>query len=527
VNRLLAALAVVEAVVIVVLVAVLVTRPEAPATGGSDPLADSRAVAAPSSPAPPPRPEESRRPEAAKEPTATVLHGRVRRADGERIDRGWVSLVTSTGDSTTSRMDPQGYYALVGLAAGTYELHVRAEGAIPHRVALEIPLGAEAIRRDFELSNAITFRIRLVTPDGRDLVAAIAEQEQLSRQLRWNLRAGLSAIATAEPPPARLPATVHRSVTRNEVGELRTGPFGAESGGLGELSIRTALPVHVSALLRHVVLATVRIDRPRDEVEIIVDPRSVLDTLGGVTFRVRREGDPDLEEIRFGLNDAQGGGATEAKREGDRFTIAPAMPGRLELNVFGPPSTWELRHRIVEIAPGETLDLGVLEIGRAVTLSGRVVDEKGEPIAGAPLSYYERELPYRDQRPSRIGLRTDPDGRFQPIGLGPRRYVFRVAIKDRITQAFEVDLTGGPVENAVFRVGRGTPLTLVRGGGHTYLATGTVEDERGLVVTGFRLVKGWPRTYHLAPGRYTVVVDGGRRIPVEVGTAPGRPVVVD
>jgi hypothetical protein len=105
--------------------------------------------------------------------------------------------------------------------------------------------------------------------------------------------------------------------------------------------------------------------------------------------------------IRHEGGGMESGGADSAV-EGDRLRIFDLRPGRAEL-VLNAPGFARTPPRAIEAAPGETVDLGTIALSSGFTVSGRVLDAAGLPVAGAAVE--------PDWTVDRASI-TDREGRF-------------------------------------------------------------------------------------------------------------------
>jgi protocatechuate 3,4-dioxygenase beta subunit len=120
--------------------------------------------------------------------------------------------------------------------------------------------------------------------------------------------------------------------------------------------------------------------------------------------------------------------STPAARDGT-FAIRDVAPGKYDLRVRGPEFA-ELVVRDVTIAPGKPTDVGTLTVMRGRQLTGRVVDGKGKPVAGAKVRIgdmlfsmdgAEDQLEnFEEMAGMRTGI-TDQDGTFTLVGIGKKR----------------------------------------------------------------------------------------------------------
>ena len=208
--------------------------------------------------------------------------------------------------------------------------------------------------KDFTLQKAVELRIRVTTPDGRNLLDVLKETGA-PRGTRL-----LVPIATREIPGRRFEEVAGSLNGRFGVGRFEDhGPRVemAAPGSLGVLLLDCDLPVCVSLVHGQAVLQTRRVVTSEDEVTFVVSPEELLADLA--TLRVRvidAESGLAIARARVTL----GGGAcfdpgVATDPEGIA-TIERREPGRFDLKVAA--SGYELFRRPVDALPGELTDLG-------------------------------------------------------------------------------------------------------------------------------------------------------------------------
>jgi hypothetical protein len=535
-TRILAAIAIIEALVIAVLLfgrgpePVLPGRdaPRSPAATASD-----RELERPGAHQASPSPSDS----AGETPfKGALLIGRIADTEGNAIEgAGWVTLLPEGGKAYSLRLRKQdrGGFLRAGLAAGRYGLRVTAQGYRPIEDTLEVPDGAAIVRCDLVLERAIVLAIRFVTPDGDPLPAAINARMKGKPWLAHALLRTLTAVATKAAPGPRLPPSLSSAWSRYGVGEYRS----AELDGMepekddrhGTLEIRGPLPAHVSACVRSEVLATARLDAPTGKLDLVVDPDRIIGILSGVTFRVLTENGAPPKSVSADLSDLQtmGFGPAGMDAEG-RVTFDGRPPGEMQLTVSAPNT--EGFYRVVNLPPGEILDLGIIRLGRVVPLPGRVLDPEGKPVKGARISWTDSDRGWEKQRARMVFHQTDDDGRFT-LPLGPRRYRLCFAIRDGITWFENVDLTGAVPEDFTVRLGPGAPLRIEFADDVAFPMTLRLLDAGGHRIYGRTFTGAWPVSRILARGTYELVIrpgtDGEERRRIDLTSAEGATVTVD
>ncbi len=124
----------------------------------------------------------------------------------------------------------------------------------------------------------------------------------------------------------------------------------------------------------------------REEVKANVgdrDVRVVLPADGAITGKVvlAEGGSPAMFTLSLG---AWGSGITVATKDG-AFKVSDVPPRQYRLTIRGATFA-ETTLDAITIAPGKTVDLGTITVRKGRSISGRVVDSSGAPIAGATVS---------------------------------------------------------------------------------------------------------------------------------------------
>lgn len=144
--------------------------------------------------------------------------------------------------------------------------------------------------------------------------------------------------------------------------------------------------------------------------------------------------------VLVGGGEASRGGAGALSEASGRFVVEKVPPGRYQLMVRrngyasapgmggggGNPAT-------LTLAPGQHLKGIVLRLQPAAVITGRVIDEDGEPLAYARISamQYRYVRGKRQLVPSGGGATTDDRGEYRMFGLTPGRYYISAAYEDR------------------------------------------------------------------------------------------------
>ena len=124
-----------------------------------------------------------------------------------------------------------------------------------------------------------------------------------------------------------------------------------------------------------------------------------------------------------------------------KYELADVQPGRYNVNVNKAPyvsQNWGQRQpglpsKLVEVHPGETLDRIDFSLQRGGVVTGRVVDEFGEPLAGVQMQVVQSRTVNgrRDLQESSYG-NTDDLGEFRMFGIPPGQYYVKAIWRDTV-----------------------------------------------------------------------------------------------
>lgn len=206
----------------------------------------------------------------------------------------------------------------------------------------------------------------------------------------------------------------------------------------------------------------------------------------------------------------------------------PAAAGTYPLTISGPGFVTATKH--VTISEGKDTDLGTISVNPGRSISGRVVDTHGVPVAkatvaaGMMLTGGGAELYIKDESPGAKDTETDADGRFVLDGFPPAS-VTVVAGKADVGRSASVRLPASPdsatldlvlaattgLEGKITRNGTPLPDTVV------------IANPIGAVASNFFVVTGPDGTFaldSLAPGSYIVypMLGGGGGRPKDMFT---------
>jgi hypothetical protein len=160
----------------------------------------------------------------------------------------------------------------------------------------------------------------------------------------------------------------------------------------------------------------------------------VVDALSGqpladATVRLRIDGvGAPANQSRTVFSDAKGRFVFSRLPPSNRYVLSASRMGYVPREDRGPWSTIE-PSRPIRLALGDRqwrFDVRV-ELFRPAVITGRVVDERGEPVVGAYVQTHALfHLAGRPQYATAPGARTDDRGEYRITGLAPGRYVVSV-----------------------------------------------------------------------------------------------------
>lgn len=203
--------------------------------------------------------------------------------------------------------------------------------------------------------------------------------------------------------------------------------------------------------------------------------------------------EPSEENTRYGMPMMQRG---ETTADGTFTVTVSAGPYRVSAGATGYTASTPVEVRVTEREPA---DVDVL-LDRGITISGRVTDESGTPLAGADVFVMGDERPNRRKRSSTRGggpgnMRTNDDGAFSISGIEPGMVVvtarregfvpYRKAMQLDASTSLDVQLGRGlTLEGVVTRGGK--PLADVQIGATTAAVGGdhqpAITDRNGRFV---------------------------------------------
>jgi len=243
---------------------------------------------------------------------------------------------------------------------------------------------------------------RVTGPDGKPLegatVVAAAAEGNLFAMFREGGN-GETTDASGRYAFEGLPAGVRYNVTARKAGltDGDAGPIAIEPG-----SERQDLDIKLeSGAVITFRLVTVE-DVPVVETDVRVDPSRER--------RGRGRGG-----MRMGMGMGMGMVSPEQIVPGaeGKFTVKNLEPGTFDVTL-SPVDGADIVKEGVSLKNGETVDLGTLRVKESKSISGRITDANGEPVAGASIGSFWMEGGKGRMREAR----SRADGRYKLAGLG-------------------------------------------------------------------------------------------------------------
>lgn len=333
----------------------------------------------------------------------------------------------------------EGRFALPAAVRGRYDLFLLAEGYAPRRVSAVDLTEASTDLGAFTMNEGLRFEGRVLTEDGQAM-----QDATIRIQRPWQ-----PELNILHDEGQVLPAI--------------DGRFVAAGLGPGKHS--------VYAEAEGLVGASQTVDLPTDEpVELrLARGFTVQGRVEGANGQVLEASAVLMRgKHRAGYNDR-----TTKYTEGDgRYRLGPASLGTNYSVIFAAEGFQSVTHALEGTETATTLELDVvLEPG--LTVTGRLVDERGQPVAAA--NVHVSPVSKKNDGALRRPLWSDGRGRFSIGGLSPEPYTLLVRASGFLEFAQEIDPTTADLGD--FTLERGLSIT------------GTVVDEDGEPVEGAHWIK--------------------------------------
>jgi hypothetical protein len=167
-------------------------------------------------------------------------------------------------------------------------------------------------------------------------------------------------------------------------------------------------------------------------------------------LRVVPAGEARSEQIRCGGSVAAAPGTwrLQAAAAGDSYIESLAAQGRA------------LEAELVELLPGERLELTAVISSRSGTVEGRLVDGENGPVAGAVVALRAMDPAMQGRPTARLAARTNAAGSFVIRGVPPGRYLAAAAGEGEGPE--EVDWTNPRLPVVEVEAGQTAEITLRR-----------------------------------------------------------------
>lgn len=176
---------------------------------------------------------------------------------------------------------------------------------------------------------------------------------------------------------------------------------------------------------------------------VVIDV-TTQEPLSKVTVNLKSATLPDNESI-YGRTDDEGSFIVENVKPG-RYRFYPRRNQYVASD--GGPAGSLRRNAVLDVGPGQVIDDVVLGMQPAAVITGRVVDEDGDPVAG--LMVQAVKAVYMEGAPQLLGMdagQTNDKGEYRIYGLPPDAYYVRVSAA-RLNQ---IDAPGRPPADRVLR----------------------------------------------------------------------------
>jgi hypothetical protein len=463
---------------------------------------------------------------AASSPASIRLHGSIVLAGPENSEDK-VVLVDRDGHRTfrASNVGRERSYAFEELAPGEYVLEASAWGHRADRRTIVLRPEEPDHREDFTLETVWVLHVRLVTADGEPLAESLPRGR---RGLIW-----ITVFATTERPGDTLAKGFTMERQEESIGTLHPENTFDGLGGGRCLDITSDPPIFVSAAMREQILAMQRVDTRVPEIKLVVDPERIAGSLASLTLDiVDAETDAPARDAAVQLKTNQMSISKRHPDERGHVTFTGWMPGLYELQIDMPDRAFTTIP--VDLAPGQTTDLGTVRLEKGVEIRGRCIDEHGAEVKDFVPSLQRFDDDPRALRGPVTIHESNRDverGGFVFRGLAAGRYViapdppnFLGDNKPRNKRSFVpvlVDTRNGPVEDVVLVVRSSAPLVLRPTSEVLAGVRYEVWTRDGALVRSGEFRGNVPERMEIAPGEYRLRLSRKdaliREIPIVLG----------
>ena len=366
------------------------------------------------------RSETPTRMETESNAAAIDLLVRVADPEGELLNGG---VGIQIADGTRAAAQRVGSAVLFpGLVPGSVRIDASAKGHYDRNETVEILASPTEQYHEIVLEPSANIAVRYFSPDGRRLFTVLKESDEMLEAF-----VGIPSIyaTTGEAMPS-LPLSADGGEFRSPHATWRGADFTAD--GLapdGYLSLRSRPPLALHLLLGHQLLGVHLLESAVTELELIVDPVSVLAMLANIHVELVNSstGQPPekatayLQGARTWLGLKRLGTSATFERHG-------VLPGVYQLTAMA----GELRlQRQVVLTAGETLDLGELRFEANHPFECRVQGPDGAPLARARLLFWNpADHPRWISFWNDSGATSDEQGLARHPGLGRGDWIITI-----------------------------------------------------------------------------------------------------
>jgi hypothetical protein len=316
------------------------------------------------------------------DPVGLIVFGTVRNRSGKTLGDIGLRFEDASGKRLFIRTQEDGVFSLHGLSAGAWHLRCEAVGFLTHDEDIDWTGKSGAQRLDVVLDASPLILVRIVTPDGTPIDKTITADT-----FRLTTANDLQVVATTRSISPRLPRSNCIHPVLNGLGSLldrreakrRFPELVLGDDVRGVLALSRPPPLYVSLMLSYVVLEEKPIGVGTSEVVFTISAEAFRAALGGVRFQVvdaTTRAPVTGASISMNSRDRMEGRGTKTPEDG-RVLLDGELAGLRELWILAEGYAGLMQR--VEIEPGATVDLGVLQLHRPIRIVGHVVDEQGRP----------------------------------------------------------------------------------------------------------------------------------------------------
>jgi RNA polymerase sigma factor (sigma-70 family) len=439
------------------------------------------------------------------DPAGNLLHG---------LWSAGVSITDSDGRRRVCDAKDEGTFAFSALPYGNYSVSAGADGYASIEESIELDEQHKQVERNFSLHPAPILKVRVTTPEGKNLFDVLKEDGVRSG------RTVLVPVATKERPGKWFTEVTGSLNNPFGIGHYwNYGPRVNElpSGYMGILMLDQELPAFASLVNYQRVLQTQEVKPGQDEVHFVLSIEELAASSATIRMRVV---DAESRTPIAGATAALWGGTSldggeRADANGD-VVIARREPGNFDLRV---QAAGHEKYRVHILADsGIPTELGEIALDKAIPLVAKVVDVLGAPLSESfNLGVFDsatRTLTMDRQ----VVHRATGDGQLGLDGLGRHVYVLRSTNHDAVNAQGEsegtlvsgnvvLDLRSGtPPANFVVTLVPATRMMLTVKGQTANGLRFLVTDEHGIDLVSSTFYGNGPRPLLLPQGKYRVAL---------------------